>query len=379
LKERDKQRGIFEKVPGDDKWWIRYTDSDKRYRREYAGTYRQAVNLHRKRKTEALQGVKMPDNFRKIAVTFAELAKDALEWSKTHKRSWSDDENRLKRLLLDFGVLKAEAIKPKEIEAWLTANTKTPATANRYRALISLVYRQGIRNQRVTMNPARAVSQRAENNGRIRWLRPEEETRIRKVMATKCPQYIPAFTLALNTGLRAGEQFNLKWEDVDLDRRQITIDLSKNGTPRHVTLNEKSLAALRQAKQDALEQTPGTSPHVFLNCYGQRLSVSHGWFGPVLKEAKVEGFRWHDLRHTFVSRLVMAGVGLGIVQKLAGHKTISITTRYAHLCQDTEIDALRRMTEFEQASHLAVSTREANQHQNSTNPQTAPEPDRQAA
>ncbi|MCU1324252.1 MAG: integrase family protein [Acidobacteriaceae bacterium] len=375
MKERDKQRGIFEKVPGDDKWWIRYTDSDKRYRREYAGTYRQAVNLHRQRKTEALQGVKMPDNFRKIAVTFAELAGDALEWSKVHKRSWTDDEARLKPLVRDFGTLKAETIKPKEIEAWLNANTRTPATANRYRALLSLVYRQGIRNQIVSVNPARAVTQRAENNGRIRWLRPEEETRIRAVMAVRCPLNIPALDVALNTGMRAGEQFNLKWDHVDLDRRQIIIDLSKNGTTRHITLNDAALAALMLAKRDAISD----SPYVFLNCYGRQMSVFHNWFGPVLTDAKIEGFRWHDLRHTFVSRLVMAGVGLGIVQKLAGHKTIAMTSRYAHLSQDSEMDALRRMSEFQQAVHLLTSTREADQHQNSTKAQSAPKPINRAA
>lgn len=374
MRERQKQRGIFEKVLGSDKWWIRYTDSDGRYRREYAGTHKQAVNLHRQRKTEALQGVKMPANFRKAAVSFAELAYDALEWAKTHKRSWRDDERRLKPLLREFGAMKAEAIKPKDIESWLTANTRTPATANRFRALLSLIYRQGIRNQRIAVNPARAVSQRAENNGRIRWLRPEEESRIRKVMEKTCPQFRPAFDFALNTGLRAGEQFNLKWSDVDLDRKQLTIPLSKNGTSRHVSLNDEAMAALRSLKEASLG-----SPYVFENSLGRRMGTIQRWFQPVLKEAQVDGFRWHDLRHTFCSRLVMAGVGIGVVQKLAGHKTIAMTARYTHLSQDSEMEALRRMAEFQRAAQLASSTREANQHQNSTTPQTAPELEEQAA
>ena len=78
-KERRNPRGVFEKVPGSEVWWIRYVDADGRYRRELAGTKSAAINLVRKRKMQALEGKKLPEKLRARAVSFAELADDGLE------------------------------------------------------------------------------------------------------------------------------------------------------------------------------------------------------------------------------------------------------------------------------------------------------------
>jgi len=352
MRTYEKVRGVFEKVPGSNIWWIRYNDTDGRVRREKAGLRQSAINLYRKRKTEVLQGKKLPENFRKPAVTFADLAADALTWSKENKRDWSHDESRISKLLPEFGYRKAEDIAPREIEAWIAANTSTPATANRYRAVISLAYRQGIRNDRIKINPARAVSMKTENNGRIRYLLPDEETRLRAAILEKCPEHLPAFVFALNTGLRAGEQFNIKWTDVDLNRKQLVVPLSKHGAARHVSLNRHSLAVIRLARMKSLG-----SPYVFENWRGQKLSQEHRWFNEVLTAAKVEKFRWHDLRHTFCSRLTMAGVGLRTVQKLAGHKTIQMTSRYAHLSQDVELEALDLLSKYQKSMKSKTDTR----------------------
>lgn len=351
-KEKKPIRGVYEKAPGSDQWWIRYSDSNGKIRREYVGLRTAATNLYRKRKTEVREGKKLPENFRKPAVTFKDLATDALIWSKANKRDWSHDDSRINKLLPDFGYMKAEDITPREIEAWLAANTDTPATANRYRAVLSLCYRQGIRNDRVKVNPARAVSMKAENNGRIRYLKPEEETRIRAAIRAKCPEHLPVFVFALNTGLRAGEMFNVKWEDIDLDRRQLTVPKSKHGGTRHVSLNLSARAVLRLSKRKSLG-----SPFVFENWRGQKLSKEHRWFSEVLEVAEVESFRWHDLRHTFCSRLTMAGVGLRTVQQLAGHKTIQMTSRYAHLSQDSELEALDVLSKYQRAMKAQTDTR----------------------
>ena len=69
----------------------------------------------------------------------------------------------------------------------------------------------------------------------------------------------------------------------------------------------------------------------------------HRVFMPALKQAKIEGFRWHDLRHTFASRLVMAGVDLRTVQELLGHKTMAMTMRYSHLSPQHQLDAVKRL------------------------------------
>jgi hypothetical protein len=92
------QRGIFEKLPGSGVWWIRFVDGRGRYRREKVGAYGMAVKLLAKRRGEAIQGKKLPETLRRKFVSFAEVADDALAYSRAHKRSWQDDESRMKRL-----------------------------------------------------------------------------------------------------------------------------------------------------------------------------------------------------------------------------------------------------------------------------------------
>src|SRR6516225_12323533 len=101
-KSRNYPHGLFEKVPGSKVWWIRYSDSMGRIRREKAGTKGAAIDLYRKRKTEALQRKKLPENLRAPLVSFAQLAQDALAYSKAHKRTYDDDVIRIERLLAAF-------------------------------------------------------------------------------------------------------------------------------------------------------------------------------------------------------------------------------------------------------------------------------------
>src|SRR4029077_6524494 len=86
-KQAKKQRGVFEKLPGSGVWWVRFADSSGRIRREKVGSKSAAIKLYQKRKTQVLEGKKLPENLRRKAVLFSELAADALQYSKTHKRS----------------------------------------------------------------------------------------------------------------------------------------------------------------------------------------------------------------------------------------------------------------------------------------------------
>ena len=93
-RERRNPRGVFEKVPGSGDWYIRFVDAQGRFRREKAGTKSAAIDLVRKRKTEALQGKKLPEKLRRATVTFADISRDALAYSKAHKRTYKDDKQR---------------------------------------------------------------------------------------------------------------------------------------------------------------------------------------------------------------------------------------------------------------------------------------------
>src|SRR6202000_126527 len=113
-----------------------------------------------------------------------------------------------------------------------------PATFNRYKALLSMVYRQGIKNRRVSLNPAREVEHRRENNARERYLLPHEEAALRSAILADCPARLPALDIALHPGMRRSEQYQCDWSWVNFDNRIITVPRSKHGDKRHVFLND---------------------------------------------------------------------------------------------------------------------------------------------
>jgi site-specific recombinase XerD len=332
------RRGVYERDPGSDVWWIRYADSNGRIRREKVGKKQRAIDLYTIRKTDALHGRKFPESMRASEKKFEELANDTLEYSKTHKASYRMDKSRMAVIVKEFGQRQAASITPQDIEKWFARDFSehSPATVNRYRALLSLVFRQGIRNRKVTANPARLVKQRPESRGRVRWLQADEETRLKAVMEAHYPHRIPELDLALNTGIRRGEQYAMTWDNVDFERRQLHIMHTKNGEDKYVPLNDTAMAALRTAKQFSTGEAP-----VFTNRHGEALQSSRQWFNRALTLAKITDFRWHDLRHTFASKLTMLGANLRTVQQLMGHKTLAMTVRYSHLSSAHQQDAVQ--------------------------------------
>jgi site-specific recombinase XerD len=332
-KKRRNLRGVFERKPGE--WWICYWDAAGRKRREKAGTWASARDLYTKRKNEALQGKKLPETLRRATIPFAEIARDALAYSKAYKASttYRCDTGRMEVLLRWFREYPAESITAQDIERQFQKQEWSPATPNRYRALLSFTYKLAIRNGKVKENPARLVQHRLEDNARIRFLSADEETALRKAIEGKCPERMAELDLALNTGLRLSEQYGLRCENVSLPLRVLTITRSKNGAMRHVRLNQAAVKALETLRR----QYPDSE----LVCGGAR--EPRRWFEPVLKDAKVAGFSWHCLRHTFASRLVMAGVDIRTVQELLGHKTIGMTVRYSHLAPKHMLAAVERL------------------------------------
>jgi integrase len=184
---------------------------------------------------------KLPEQFRAKRVTFSELADDAIEWAKANKLTWKDDRSRLKPLREVFGNRVAESITPQEIERWIAdAGTPRmrdgklsgaqwkPTTVNRYKALVSMVYRQGIKNGKVSANPAKEVERRTENNSRERYLLSLEEAALRQTILGSWPEHLSEVEIALHTGMRRGEQFKCDWSWLDLDRRVLTVPRSKH-------------------------------------------------------------------------------------------------------------------------------------------------------
>ena len=147
----------------------------------------------------------------------------------------------------------------------------------------------------------------------------------------------PMVLLSMNTGLRYGELAGLEWAAVDLLARNLTVtgSTSKGAKTRHIPLNDEACSVLKRWGI--------RSGLVFSNSDGSGIkSVKTAW-GKILKDAKIVKFRWHDLRHSFASKLVQRGVDLAVVRDLLGHGDFALTLRYAHLEPKQKADAVARL------------------------------------
>jgi integrase len=277
-------------------------------------------------------------------LTFSDLSKDALVHSREANGAKSTHELELKLSILGeaFDERPAAEITKQDIQNWLLAQTDerkwSPATRNRYQAAFSLVFRVAVDNEKLTVNPAARIKRKTEGNGRIRFLSDKEEGRLRTVLAESWPHYVPAFLISIHTGMRAGEQFGLQWDQVSLERKTISLYRTKSRKVRHIPLNAVALGALQSLARGRRKEGA-----VFLNTQGEPLRGARDWFEPAIKQAKIADYTWHCNRHTFASRLVMAGVDIRTVAQLMGHATIQMTMRYAHLAPEREQLAVDRL------------------------------------
>ena len=293
------------------------------------------------------------------SVLLSELCDDLLRHIQSKPNVYKDQRNppfRIGLIREKFGDRPAASIRPYEIADWLDSLKRAPATVNRYKVTFSSIYRYGKQRDKVRVNPAREVSQQKLNNGVIRYLKPEEEKRLRAVLqkaVDACgPQNerrkkrlmhrIYELDIALGTGMRKGEQYGLTWGDLDFKLRVITLRDTKNGSTRTVPMIDDVVNAFRKLRTMALERKdraidqPNNAPEDVVFAIGDNKK----WWEAALREAKIKNFRWHDLRHTFCSRLAQRGVSLKVIQEAAGHKTIAMSARYAHMDHTTLHNAM---------------------------------------
>jgi len=316
---------------------IRYADATGRIRRQKVGTQEEAGARLKLRKEEAKLGALPRLAWRRRPVLFHKIAEDALAYADQYKRSAKNDHYRMKRLLEWFGDEPADSITPQEIEARFRSELWRPATWNRVRALLSMVYRVAIRSGKVSQNSVRLVSIKAAHNERVRFLSVEEEKKLRAVILERFPERLPEFDLALHSGMRLSEQYGARWANVDFERRILTVLLDKGGKTSYVPLNAAALRALAE-----LHRQHGGTEFV---CGGSR--NPRWWFEQALRAARITDFSWHCLRHTFgrLSRLVMSGADLRTVAELLRGRTLAMVMRYAHLPPDYKLEAVQRMEE----------------------------------
>lgn len=320
-------RGVFERPAGSGIWWVNYYDAAGRRHRERVGRYNVAVEAYLQRRQEIREGKFTPPRS-SGGMEFRELAELALAHKKMRlsPRSYVQDVSLSNMLNGPLGDIPINKITPRLLEETIQGFREkgiSGSTANRYRSFLSSVFAFAVHTGRMASNPCAKIPQYRENAPRVRFLLPEEETDLRKMIRQQCPEREAELDLALNTGIRRGEQFSLLRENVNLEQGILTVQ-GKSGR-RHVPINSAARAAL----ETLLERSTG--PNVIPEYLKAGRLDWRRWLEDCIAWAKIPNFTWHDLRHTFASRLVMAGVDIRTVQELLGHKSILMTMRYAHL------------------------------------------------
>ena len=323
---KQNDRGLF-KRRGSPNWWIRYADRTGRIRRESTGTpvKKLAREILAKRKVEVAENRNL--DVRKLPkTTFFQLC--------THYWKTEGRLLRTKGLESAIGLWKRELGNPPVIEMrqqriqrflvkHMEDNNLSPATHNRHLAMLASMFNKGIQWGLVAENPARGIKPLRENGARLRFLDQDE---IRRLLAAASDRFRPILTMALHTGMRRGEIMKLEWSEVDLRNRILRVRESKSGKQRTIPIDDTLHSTLRSMTSRFKKGLVFPSPVT-----GNPWTDFKRQFRNATKKAHIDDFRFHDLRHTFASHLVMAGVDIRTVQELMGHATVVMTMKYSHL------------------------------------------------
>ena len=180
------------------------------------------------------------------------------------------------------------------------AGLKTP-TIRRYLSTLSSLFSFAERSGWLAQNPILRFDKRSlpEARPRTRFLSRDE---YRRLLGSPGPYLRPLIEMAVETGMRLEELLSLKWEQVDLERREVRLVVTKSNRPRVVPLSERAVAVLV-----AMGGNPGASPYVFINsAKGERYRTIQRGFRSACRRAGLEDLRFHDLRHTFASWAVQS-------------------------------------------------------------------------
>ncbi len=231
------------------------------------------------------------------------------------------------------------------IEKWKRYRAKEvmQTTVNRELTILKHMLKMGVKWGLTSTNPSVEVSPFPVQEGRFRYLAEEEIPSILEVCQNQIasPWLYPLVVLALNTGARQGELLDLGYEDIDQERGLIYFGRTKNRRLKTVPMNH----AVREAVDWLIRHRYGD--YLFMWPWGDRVgrTTVYDAFKRACGEAGIEKFRFHDLRHTAASYLVMNGVDLATVKELLGHREIEMTLRYSHLAPAHKAKAVEKLGE----------------------------------
>jgi len=313
-------------------WWMGLTYNGKRIKRSTETTEKKlAQKIYHKVMTQIAEGKWFEKPIGSDKTVNELLEKYLKDHSARNKspRTYERDKSLAKTLNRFFGSYQLSAMAPKVIADYKVKRRGeglAPSSVNRELSLLSHAFNLAIREwEWVEFNPVSRVSRERTNNQVERWLTIEEQEKLLKASPFWLREIV---VFALNTGWRRSEILALTWDRVDLFKKKLTILEQKNHGKDTQPFNEQVLEVLKaRYKVRSIK-----SNLVFYSNVGEGLdgrNVLRAFYIAV-KNAKLDHCRFHDLRHTFATRLVQAGVDLYKVQKLLRHKSPIMTQRYAH-------------------------------------------------
>jgi integrase len=285
------------------------------------------------------KGAKREMRFRDLA----ELALEEKRKSGIRDSSLRSDRLRLGVLNPVIGSLRISSFKARTFAHALADIAEqrqlSHGTFNRYHSLVSSICAFAVREEIIETNPMAAgrVRRRGEARIHVRYLERHEQAQLLAVIKRECPAKTNELELAILTGARRGEQFHARWDDWKRRDGVLLVD-GKTGR-RPIRLNHAARRCLARMKRRARAGEVYITPERNVTPVDRRR-----WFERVVKLAGLASkFRYHDLRHTFCSRLAAAKVPLLQIQQLAGHSDFKTTLRYAHLSPDHQRKAVEKV------------------------------------
>lgn len=322
-------------------WWMRFTYRGRQVR---ASTQTKDKELAQKIFFKGLGEVAEGKWFEKApgeSKTFGELMNLLQEYSQKNCRSKAYLSSA-KVLNEFFGPYLLSEITPKlwkQFKEKREAEGIKPASINRDLAAFKRAFNLSCSEEHgwLDSNPVASIKQEKGVARRDRWITQEEE----EVLLSHSPDWLREIIIfALNIGMRRGEILNLSWKAVDLFRRTITVMESKNNEKRTIPMNEKVYNLLKEKSKVRLIGCDFVfhSPHSKSKLFNQALERA---FSNCVKKAGLDDLHFHDLRHTFGTRLSQKGEDVLTIKALMGHKTLMMTSRYVH----HNVESLRHAVE----------------------------------
>lgn len=265
-----------------------------------------------------------------------------------HKKSLKNESYVIRTLTTLFGKRKLNEISNEDVEWFKSKRSREvkPATVNRELTVLRHMMSKAVEWDFIAKSPLNGVKILKVPETLERILDPSEESRLISACDLIRSRFLrSAILLALNTGMRRGELMSLTWDHIDFTRNVVRIVNAKSRSGnRSVPLNRMANAILTELQRSK------TSLYVFPSNRkkdSRLLDLKKG-FKRAVKLANLRHIRFHDLRHTFATRLVQAGVDIITVQHLLGHAKITMTARYAHSPDPSRIAAVRQLDRLTQ-------------------------------